>query len=224
MNKRRTVEYLIKRVREELRAEGPDGAGYSDFIIIDALNAGLDELSSIFTIRDTAVFNTTASQQSYDLEEILDVEIFKIIRVAYDGNVMKGTVIDEYLDKDVKDEGPVRTWFLWGNELTLVGEVEADKEVTLWVNRGPRFLRDKDDVPDTPRYMDEALVAFAIAVCYRESRDYERANFHYRIFINQKREMVRRTIPQGHRDHLPVMQDQYSKSFQGNKKFYRRGE
>lgn len=219
MNKRRTVEYLIKRVREELRAEGPDGSGYSDFIILDALNSALDDLSGIFDIRDTATFMTIASQQSYDMETVIGVEVFEIVRVTYDDILLKGTTIDHYLNKEIKTEGTVDSWFLWGTDLTLVGEILAGKTVKLWVNRGPLYLRNAKDVPETPRYVDEALIAFAMSVCYRESRDYDRANFHYRIYANQKHDLLKRSVPQGHRDHNASMQSNYWSPFRGSNKF-----
>jgi len=217
---RRTVEYLIKRVREELRAEGADGAGYSDFIILDGLNTALDDLSSIFVIRDVDTITSVADQHDYDLLDLLGMEVFEIIRITYDGNLMKGKSIDHYLKKDIKNEGPVRSWFLWGTQLTLIGEVEADKEVKIWLNRGPKFLQGKDDIPDTPRYADEALIAYAMSICYRESKDYERANYHYRIFGHQKNALLQRAVPQLQRDFQTQMRDSYQGPHRGSKRFF----
>jgi len=223
MNQKRNIDTLIKRVREELRAEGSDGAGYSSFIVIDALNSALDDLSEIFTIRDVVEFTTEADKNTYDLTDITGFAgiIYDIIRVEYDGNLTHGAVIDEYLDKHINDEGPVREWFLWGTALTLIGEIEAEKEVKLWVNRAPKHLPydGKESTPETPRYADEALIAFAISVCYRESKEYERANYHHGIYREIKQNLTRRAIPQGQKDALPIMQDSYAGPFRSPRGF-----
>ena len=92
---RRNIETIMRRVREELRAEGPDGAGYSDFIIIDAINSALDDLSGVFTIRDEMEFTTETGVNTYDLKEVLPSEIVDIIRVEYDGVKTRGRQIDQ---------------------------------------------------------------------------------------------------------------------------------
>ena len=208
---KRNIEAIIRRVREELRAEGADGAGYSDFIIVDGLNSALDDLSEIFTIRDVLTFNTTAGQNSYDLNDVVSAEIFNTIRVSYDGTRIEGKQIDDYLDIDAPEDGAVRYWFLWGSHLTLIGEVEGDKEIKLWVNRAPQHLDagNAEMVPDTPRFADEALIAFTVSVCYRESKDYNRANYHYGIYLRQKDDLLKRAVPQGQRDFNPNMRDSY---------------
>jgi len=220
MKTRRTAEHLIKRVREELRAEGPQGGGYSDFIILDALNTALDDLSDIFTIRDTVTFDTVADQNSYDIADVLGVEVFELLRVSYDGKVIRGKPIDVLLNKAVEDEGPVREWFLWGHELTFAGKVEADKEVKMWVNRGPKFISEFKQVPDTPRYADEALISYALSVCYRESKDFERAFQYYRIYNNRKAELLSRSVPQMQRDFTSQMRDDYASPFRGSRRFF----
>lgn len=210
---RRNTDTLIRRIREELRADGPDGAGYSDFIIIDAINSALDDLSGIFTIRDTAEFTTRAGENTYNLAEETGVEIVDIIRIEYDGNKTSGKRIDPYLDLTVSTEGPVREWFLWGKSITFVGEVEDNKTVRLWITRAPKKISTRDDVPELPSYADEAIVAYAVSVCYRESKDYDRANYHYSIYLGQKNELLRRGIPQGQKDGLSVMRDSYMGPF-----------
>jgi len=210
---RRNTDTLIRRIREELRADGPDGAGYSDFIIIDAINSALDDLSGIFTIRDTVEFTTRAGENTYNLAEETGVEIVDIIRIEYDGNKTSGKRIDPYLDLTVSTEGPVREWFLWGKSITFVGEVEDNKTVRLWITRAPKKINTRDDVPELPGYADEAIVAYAVSVCYRESKDYDRANYHYSIYLGQKNELLRRGIPQGQKDGLSVMRDSYMGPF-----------
>jgi len=214
---RRTIEHLLKRIREELRAEGPDGAGYSDFLIKDAINSALQDLSEVFPVRDVIEFLTTkedgedgAVHTTYDLvEQATGSNILSIIKVEYDGERLELLPMKDYLNRAVTDEGSVREWVMWGNSFTLVGEVESGKTVTLWVTRTPKQLKDRGDIPETPDFADEAIIAFAMSVCYRESKDYERANFHYGIFLKQKDDVLRRAIPQGQRDANPVMNASY---------------
>ncbi len=215
---RRDIEYLLKRIREELRAEGPDGAGYSDFLIIDAMNSALEDLGEVFPVRDTVTFATTTTElvvdSSYDLTESLDISsLINILKVEYDGKVISNMSISEYLEKTIKDEGEVAHWVLWGNAFILLGEVEAAKPVTLWITRSPAKIKDKGDIPETPSYADEAIVAYTLSVCYRESKDYERANYHYGIFLKQKDNILRRAIPQGQKEALPMMSDSYCGPF-----------
>lgn len=218
---RRNVELLIRRVREELRADGPDGAGYSDFIIMDAINSALDDLSGIFTIRDQVEFTTEEGVIKYDLEEVLGIEVVDIIRVDYDGTRIPGKQIDPFMDTLLLGEGKVREWFLWGKQLTLVGKVEAGKTIKLWITRPPKRLRLAGDTPETPSYADEAIIAYAISVCYRESKDYDRANFHYSVYVGQKGDLLRKAVPQMQKDSLPVMRDSYAGPFRQRRGFVR---
>ncbi len=215
---RRDIEYLTKRIREELRAEGPDGAGYSDFLILDAMNSALEDLGEVFPVRDTVTFVTTTTEgtvdSSYTLSDSIDLSsLINILKVEYDGKVISNMSISKYLETTIKDEGDVNYWVLWGNAFILLGEVETAKTVTLWVTRAPNKLQDKGDIPETPSYADEAIVAYALSVCYRESKDYERANYHYGIFLKQKDNILRRAIPQGQREALPMMNDSYCGPF-----------
>lgn len=224
MSDRRNVETLIRAVREELRAEGPDGAGYSDFMITDALNRALDDLSGAFTIRDTAEFETEEGKNHYDLTKLTNFSgiIYDIIRVEYDNYIINGSLVDEYVSSSVKHEGEVREWFLWGNTLTLIGNVKEGKNVRLWVNRAPKPLGDSpDQAPETPRYADEALISYAVSVCYRESKEYERANYHFGIFQHKKQELIMRTTPQGHRETAAQVQDDYWGPFKPARGFIR---
>lgn len=211
---KRNVETLIKRIREELRAEGADGAGYSDFIIVDAVNSALDDLSDTFTIRDVLTFQTT-TENTYDLRESVDAEIFNLLRVTYDGKKLYSTQLDDYLSIDKPEEDSVRGWFLWGSHLTLVGAVEETKEVKMWALRAPAHVDAKkpDMAPDTPRHADEAIVSFAMNICYRESRHYDRANYHYGIYLRKKDDLLRRSVPQGQKGHNPKMMDSYWGAF-----------
>lgn len=213
---RRTIEHLLKRIREELRAEGPDGAGYSDFLIIDAINSALQDLGEVFPIRDTISFTTSEDEEenvisTYTLsdENTTSKEIINIQKVEYDGTKLNYLPMKSYLEKTITDEGDVTEWTLWGESITLLGEVETGKTVTLWVTRTPSQLKDKGDIPETPDFADEGIISYALSVCYRESRDYDRANFHYGIFLKQKDNILRRAIPQGQRDANPVMSSSY---------------
>lgn len=203
---RRNVETLMRRVREELRAEGPDGAGYSDFLIIDAMGSAVEDLGEVFPIRDFVEITSVAETNTYevDVDDFID-----IIRVEYDGNPLKSISIDAYIGKVIKDEGSVNEWLLWGNQVILVGEVEADKTIKMWVTRTPKKLKEKGDVPETPDFADEAIIAYAISVCYREMKDYGRADYHYGIYINQKNSILRRAVPQKQRDLRPRMRGSY---------------
>ncbi len=211
---RRDIEYLLKRIREELRAEGPDGAGYSDFLILDAMNSALEDLGEVFPVRDTITFATTTTEgsidSSYNLSTSIDnSSLINILKVEYDGKVINNMSISKYLETTIKDEGEVAHWILWGNAFILLGAVETAKTVTLWITRAPAKLQDKGDIPETPSYADEAIIAHALSVCYREAKDYERANYHYGTFLKQKDNILRRAIPQGQRDALPVMRGSY---------------
>lgn len=221
IDSRRSVETLLRRVREELRAEGADGGGYSDFIILEGLNAALEDLSGIFPIRDITEFTTEDDENSYELNEVLPLEILNIIRVEYDGKRTTGTQIDSFMDVTVPKEGPVREWFLWGKKLIFTGKVEAGKTVKLWITRAPHRLAERGDVPETPSYTDEAIVAYAVSICYRESKDYDRANYHYSIYMGQKNELLKRSVPQSQKDTQSIMRDSYMGPFRARRGFIR---
>lgn len=218
---RRNVETIMRRVREELRAEGPDGAGYSDFIILDAINSALDDLSGVYTIRDEMEFVTAEGVNTYDLLEVLPSEIVDIIRVEYDGVKTRGRQIDQFIEATVTTEGAVREWLLWGKKFTLVGQVDDGKTVKLWVTRPPKRMVDKNSIPETPGYADEAIIAYAVSVCYRESKDYDRANFHYSVYLGQKNDLIKRAIPQAQKDVMPKMRDSYAGPFRSSTRFIR---
>ena len=205
---RRDTDALIRRIREELRAEGPDGAGYSDFLVQDAINSAIADLSEVFPVRDTIELTTEIGQNTYDLS---NYTIFDIIKVEYNGSLIDGYPLKDYLDLNIKDEGPVNKWVLWGNYLIFIGEVDEAVTVKLWVSRAPSKLEDKGDIPETPSYADEAIIAFALSVCFRESRSYDRANYYYRLYVGQKSNILRRAVPQGQRESLPKMNDSYWK-------------
>ena len=206
----RTLEYLVKRIREELRAEGPMGGGYSDFFIIEAVNSALEELAEVFTIRDTLEFTTSEGLTTYVLsDEFPNTRIDKIIRVEYDDKPLTGIVLDEFLSKTLPAEGSVNEWTLWGETLILVGEIEENKTIKLWVTVHPTKVQNKNDEFNVPSYADEAVAQYAISACYRQSKDYERANYHYNIFLTQKNLLLKRDVPQGQRDYTPVMRDSY---------------
>lgn len=218
---RRTVEHLLRRVREELRAEGPDGAGYSDFIIMDAINSALDDLSGVFTIRDEVIFTTEENVNTYDLRDITPIEVVDIIRIDYDGVKIGGKHLDKHIESSVVTDGAVKDWLLWGNKLTLHGKVGSGSTVKLWITRPPKRIRDKDSLPETPSYADEAIIAYAVSVCYRESKDYDRANFHYAIYMGQKNDLLKRAVPQMQKDQLSVMRCSYAKPFRSRRGFIR---
>jgi len=215
LNKSRNLENLVRTVREELRAEGPDGGGYSDFFIENAINNALADLADIYDIRDTAVITTAEGQNSYDLGELLDHNFENIIRVDYDGRQLNFISLDEYMGMAVKDEGAVRYCLLWGTNFIITGEVEEDKELTLWYNRSPKLLDSKDEEPETPFYLDEAIVQYAVSACYREANNYDRANYHFRIYLNQKTKGAKRASPQGQRQRTPKVSDSYWGPFRG---------
>jgi len=212
----RTIETLRKRVREELRAEGPDEAGYSDFIVLHAINSAIQDLAEVFPIRDVEVITTEEDKKEYDLG---DTGIYKIEKVQYDGKLIDYIATRDYTDIKVdEDTGPVNRWTRYGRKLILVGSVEAGKEISLWVSRSPKRLEGKDDVPETPDYADEAIIAYALSICSREGRSFDRADYYYRIYLNQKEEVLRRAVPQGQRDSQPKMKDDYWPAFRPSRR------
>jgi len=192
---RRDIQSLVRVVREELRAEGADGAGYSDFFIANAINQAMGELSGIYPIRDNIVITTEEGVNEYSIVE--DAVIDDVLRVIYDGAKLDGMVLDDYLEVVDKTEGYVRGWLLWGKEIRLVGKVEGNKRLDLWVTRAPNPMIELTDTPETPYYADAAIVQYTIASCYRESKEYERASFHHNIFLHKKAELLQRGVPQG---------------------------
>jgi hypothetical protein len=207
---RRDLDSLVRKIREELRAEGPDGAGFSDFFIQEQINSALGDLADIFPIRDTIELVTTAGQNTYDLTQLIPqgTVVENVIKITYDGRDIRGKTLDEYTALVNKTEGAVSGWFMWGNTLTLIGEVE-EAPLTLWIHRAPKPLQDKGDEPETPYYADNAITNYVIAACYRESRDYERASFHFNIFQRDRNILLNRGIPQQQRDHGIRMRDTY---------------
>ncbi len=207
----RTLAQFRTRIREELRAEGTDGAGYSDVFLKDALNSAQDDLAALFTFRDTATFTTSEDTYTYDLKtKITDITIENIIRISHDGDILAGIPLDSYLAKDDPEDGDVEQWTLWGNNLTLIGEVEDEKTVKLWVTRAPTELSLDANKSELPYYAQEAMIQYAISACYRESRDYERAGFHFSFYQREYNDVRNRVISQGQRDHLPTMRDSYT--------------
>lgn len=213
---RRNIEQLIKRIREELRAEGPDGAGFSDFLIMDAMNSAMEDMAEVFPIRDKITFNTEADKHTYDSEINFD-NLLIIGKVEYDGKPLTNIAVADYVKITEKSEGEVDRWVMWGNAVTLIGDVEAGKVVTLWITRSPAKLEDKGDTPELPAYADEAIIAYALSVCHRESKDYDRADYHYGIYLRQKDSVLKRAVPQGHRAGMTRMNDSYWGSFQAVK-------
>lgn len=208
---RRDVESLLRRVREELRAEGPDGGGWSDFFLLEAMNAAQADLAEEFPIRDILSFQTE-DKKEYDLKEKFpDTEIENILRVTCAGTHLYMLEPDAMLQFDQEEDMPVRYWFLWGNILYLVGNVEKGESVKLYVTRAPYPLTEtqKGVEPEMPYYADEALVHYAVSAAFRESRDYDRANFYYELYTRAKQAAIRRGTPQRQRDGRPVMRDTY---------------
>lgn len=206
----RTLEDFIVRIREELRAEGEGGGGYSSRFIIDAINSAQDTLVEMFTLRDEVEFTTTEDVNTYDLTSVItDKVIENIIKISYDDIILKGVMLDTFLNKSAPTEGTVREWVLWGNNLTLLGKVEASKVVKLWITRAPIVLTDVTDTLEIPYYTQEAVIHYALSACYRESRDYDRAGFHYSIYQKEYSMIRDRAVSQGQRDHLPAMRDDY---------------
>ena len=212
----RTIEDLMKRIREELRAEGPDGVGYSDFIILNGINAGIADLAEVYPVRDTVSFETDKDVNEYDLS---DKGIYKVDKVEYDSKAINCMDLKHYLDnQSVLTTGNVTSWVLYGKKFILVGDVENEKTVKLWVSRAPALLDQIDSVFELPDYTLEAVVAYAMSICYRESRNFAQADYYYRVFMNQKDMLLRRAVPQGQRDVQPKMRDDYWGAFRPTKR------
>ncbi len=212
----RNLDTLVRRVREELRAEGPDGAGISDFLVKVAINNALADLSEIFTIRDHVEFDVEEEEdepkRDYNLRSVVGdgVELENIIRVTYGDRSLKYMTLDEFLEIDDITDGELRAWTLWGNKIFFIGALEEDYEkFSMYISRGPQQLTGPDDIPETPYYADEAIVQYAISAAYRESRDYDRANYHYRLYLLSKESLLRRAVPQTQRERQPHMRDSY---------------
>jgi len=232
---RRNLEELARQVKDEARAYGAQGIEHYSFDFIrTAINNALDTLAGIFTIRDEVSFKTKAveieeeeeneeepkeiGKNEYKLSEILEenypeITVENIISVTYDGKQLNMINPERFLKDPIPDEGSVRSFFLWGEKFYLIGEVEPDKEVRLWVTRAPKHLVNDDDVPEVPYYAEEALVHYAISSCYRESRDYERANYHFGIYDRKKQDVIKRANPQGHRTNNARVKDDYFPAF-----------
>ncbi len=212
---KRTVDTLRRRIREELRAEGPDEAGYSDFMIAQGINSAIQDLAEVFPVQDVEKMDTEEGKNEYELPE----NIYKIDKLKYDGRMLDYMQTRDYVDYKIdEDTGPVNRWTLYGKKLILVGAVEADKELSLWVSRAPKRLEKKNDVPEVPDYADEAIVAYAMSICCREGRSFDRADYYYTIFLNQKQEILRRTVPsQGQSDRNPRARDDYFPAFRPSK-------
>ena len=264
---------LRRRIREELRAEGPDGAGYSDFFIDENIDSAVQALSGLHTIKDEISFNApddewgtgasyletakvfhstkwyicTASHTAgaanepgagddwedfwreatgdesnrFDLDEETDTSLLEnIIRVRYDGRDIMYQGPNEF-DLSRMQDGEVRSWYLWGSEILLFGEVKPGDSVEIWITRGPKKAVEDDDEIEMPFYADEAIVQFAIAGCYRESRDYDRASQHYRNFLHHEDRLKNRSIPQGQRARAPMMQSLYWPAMSGRRGRFR---
>ncbi|HUM42712.1 MAG TPA: hypothetical protein PKI14_07175 [Fervidobacterium sp.] len=207
----RTLQNLIKRIREELRAEGAGGGGYSDEFIRDNINSAIGDLAEVFTIRDTVTIATVEGQNVYDLNSSLPegTVLENIIKITYDGREIKGITLDEFLDYQENPTGPVRNWHIWGSQLMLLGDVEGDKELRLWITRAPKPLTDDNDVSELPYFTDTALIKYAISACFNESRDYERASVYFNHYLRERNMLMNRGIPQGHRNFLTVTRDTY---------------
>lgn len=201
---RRDIESLVRLVREEMRAEGPDGAGLSDFFIAQAINHALGELAEVYPIRDRIEFVTEEDQNDYNLSDLTtdNTIIENILRVTYNGTKLQGIALDDFLDLDNPTDGEVKNWLLWGTSLRLVGEVTDGNRVELWINRSPRPLDKPKDEPETPYYADPAIIFHVAAACYRETKEFDRANYYHSLFQQKKTELLRRGVPQGQRDFL----------------------
>ncbi len=214
----RTVDNLLRRVREELKASGPDGGGYSDWLILDALNTAIDDLAEVFPVRDIYEFTTSEKMNTYILEDYqAEVSIiYNIHKVEYDNRILDSVQLRTYTENAVPKEGAVNQWALWGTTFILIGEVGENKLVTLWVSRSPKRLEQKDDKPETPTYADEAIIAYALSVAYRSSKDFDRANYYYRIYSTQKTSLLNRGVPEN-KSNLPQMRDSYMGPHRANR-------
>lgn len=212
----RTLADIRRRVREELRAEGPDGGGYSDFFLDQQINSAIGVLSGIYPIRDTFTFTTTEGQNEYDLDVVVgdDMDVDKIVRLTYDGFDVPASNFRDHFATYIRS-GVVRGWTLWGRKITFHGDVEEGTEVKIWVTRMPKRVSDPEDEPELPPHADEAIVHFVIAACYRESRDYDRATQHYRNFLHHEERLRSRDIPQGQRNVPTMMSSFYSPPLTG---------
>ncbi len=218
----RDLESIVKRVRDEIRSEGADGAGISDFLLESAINNALADLSEIYTIRDHVTFDITEENDEavriYNLNTVVgDVSLENIIRVTYGDTPLSYMTLDEFLEIDDPTDGEIRGWTLWGNKIFFVGDFDPDEEegsnvyekVNMYIVRGPTRLKDKGDIPETPYYADEAIIHFAITAAYRETNDYDRANYHYGLYLRNKDSLLKRAVPQIQREKQAHMRDSY---------------
>lgn len=203
----RDLESLVRIVREEVRAEGPDGGGFTDLFIEDAINEAISGIAEFFPIKDTVELESEEHKNEYELET--DFEIENIYYVFYGNSRLTPIDINQYHQIRTKDEGKVSYWTYWGGKLFLTGEIEAEKPIILWITRAPKKLKDKGDTPEVPYYCDKAIKQYAVSACFRESRDYERANFHYGIYRNELQSIVGRAVPQEGRGTSPMIDDSY---------------
>lgn len=218
----KTLQHLLRSVRAELQMEGPDGGGIPDWFIIDAINNAQADLAEVYPIRDTITFKTVAGENTYTLpDKIGEATLDNIIRVRYGTKDLTGINLDDYFGITDPATGTVNRWTLWGTAFIITGEVETDKDLTLYVTRAPTLLQEDDDIPEVPYYAVEAMVQYAISACHREQRDYDRANYHYGIYLRKKDSLLKRAVPQGQRDTAPKMRDTYWKPFRAGRGFVR---
>lgn len=206
----RTLATLTQEVREMLRAEGSDGGGFSDFLVKKAINAGIADLAEIYPIRDTLTFNTVALQNEYDLSDptLAPNGLMDIIRITYDGKLLRGVSIDDYLTMAAPTEGSINYWVLWGKKLTLTGAVEA-KPVQVLITRPAKELVALDDVPETPPMADRAIVQYALASCYQEAREDDAYSVALGNYYRLKNSFGLYSSPRGQRDVQTKVRDSY---------------
>ena len=204
---KRDLESLVRLVREEVRAEGPDGGGISDLFIEEAINEAIKDLAEYFPVKDKIEITTEKDNNEYEVTNDKPVE--NILYVFYDGEKLDSINLNKYHELSTKTEGKVSHWTYWGGKLFLRGEVEEGKTLELWITRAPTTLKERGDEPELPYYTDKAIKQYAVSACYREIRDYERANFHYSIYVNQFESIINRSVPQETRGESLMIDDSY---------------
>lgn len=201
------LEKLLRRTREELRALGSDGGGYTDFFITENINAAIATLSEVYSIRDTIEIITTAVNE-YPLPATINIE--NIIRAKYDGNELDNITLEEYFNTADPLAGSVTKWLWWKERIILLGAIATGKILELWVTRNANKLIEKHDKLELPSSTEQALVQYALSACYRSSKNYDRANHHFQLFLWEKNDLLGRGVSQNQRKISLKVQEVYS--------------
>lgn len=202
----RTLEVQLRRWREKLRVEGPDGEGFSDPFMIKSADDAVQDLAEVFPIQDTFTFPIAAVARTYDLQVKAGTEVIEAIAAVF-YNTLKLVYLQpkEYFALVTLDEGDVTRYTIWGTTLYLVGLVVNADTITIWFTRTPNHITAKGHIPETPEFADPAIEAWVLAECCEEDKMFDRAAYYRNRYRELKISLANRKIPQMQKDSQPSM-------------------